>query len=93
MGSKKSCDNAWVVSAMSNYNTISAISESPLKPGLIYAGTDDGFINITDNDGKTWRKIEVKQLPGAPATAYVNALKAANFDVNTVYAVLDNHKY
>ena len=93
MGSKKSWDNAWDVSAMSNYNTISAISESPIKPGLIYAGTDDGFINITDNDGKTWRKIEVKKLPGAPATAYVNDLKADNFDVNTVYAVLDNHKY
>ena len=93
MGSKQSWDNAWDVSAMSNYNTISAISESPVKAGLIYAGTDDGFINITENDGRTWRRIEVKKLPGAPAMAYVNDLKADNFDVNTVYAVLDNHKY
>ena len=93
MGSKQSWDNAWDVSAMSNYNTVSALSESPVKAGLIYAGTDDGFINITENDGKSWRKIAVKKLPGAPDMAYVNDLKADNFDVNTVYAALDNHKY
>ena len=93
MGSKQSWDNPWDVLAMSNYNTISAISESPVREGLIYAGTDDGFINVTDNDGKRWKKFEVKRLPGAPEYAYVNDLKADNFDENTVYAVLDNHKY
>ena len=93
MGSKQSWDNPWDVLAMSNYNTISAISESPVKEGLIYAGTDDGYINVTDNDGKSWKKFEVKRLPGAPEMAYVNDLKADNFDANTVYAVLDNHKY
>ena len=50
MGSKQSWDNPWDVLAMSNYNTISALSESPVKEGLVYAGTDDGFINVTDND-------------------------------------------
>ena len=93
MGSKQSWDNAWDVSAMSNYNTLSALSESPVKAGLIYTGTDDGLINITNNDGKSWRQIEVKKLPGAPSTAYVNDIKADNFDENKVYAVLDNHKY
>ena len=42
---------------------------------------------------KTRRKIEVKKLPGVPTTAYVNDIKADNFDVNTVYVALDNHKY
>ena len=93
MGSKQSWDNAWDVSAMSNYNTISALSESPVKAGVIFAGTDDGFINITDNDGESWQRVDVKKLPGVPATAYVNDIKADNFDVNKVYAVLDNHKY
>lgn len=93
MGSRQSWDNPWDVSAMSNYNTVSALSESPVKVGLIYAGTDDGFINVTENNGKSWRKISVKKLPGVPEMAYVNDLKADNFDVNTVYAVLDNHKY
>ena len=93
MGAKQSWDNPWDIYAMSNYNTISAISESPVKEGLIYAGTDDGYINVTENDGKNWKKFEVKRLPGAPEMAYVNDLKADNFDANTVYAVLDNHKY
>ena len=93
MGSRKSWDNAWDVSAMSNYNTISALSESPKKPGLLYVGTDDGFIHISENDGKSWRRIEVKKMPGVPAYAYVNDIKADNFNENVVYAVLDNHKY
>ena len=93
MGSKQSWDNAWDVLAMSNYNTISAISESPIKPGLLYVGTDDGYIHISENDGKSWRRIEVKKLAGAPSYAYVNDLKADNFNENVVYAVLDNHKY
>jgi len=93
MGAKQSWDNPWDVLAMSNYNTISALSESPAKEGLIYAGTDDGYINVTDNDGKNWKKYEVKKLPGAPEMAYVNDLKADNFNPNIVYAVLDNHKY
>ena len=93
MGKKQSWDNPWDVSAMSNYNTVTALSESPRKEGMIYAGTDDGFINLTEDGGKNWRKIEVKKLPGVPATAYVNDIKADNFDVNTVYVALDNHKY
>ena len=60
---------------------------------MIYAGTDDGFINLTEDGGINWRKIEVRKLPGVPATAYVNDIKADNFDVNTVYVALDNHKY
>ena len=89
MGKKQSWDNPWDVSAMSNYNTVTALSESPRKEGMIYAGTDDGFINITEDGGKNWRKIEVRKLPGVPATAYVNDIKADNFDVNTVYVALD----
>ena len=69
------------------------VHESPVTEGLIYAGTDDGYINVTDNDGKKWKKYEVKKLPGAPEMAYVNDLKADNFNPNIVYAVLDNHKY
>jgi photosystem II stability/assembly factor-like uncharacterized protein len=93
MGSTQSYDNAWDVNAMSNYNTITMIGESPKQKDLIYVGTDDGLIQITEDGGKTWRKVEVSTLPGCPATAYVNELKADLFDVNIVYATLDNHKY
>ncbi len=88
-----SWDAAWDVNAMSNYNTITSLAESPLQEGLIYTGTDDGFINMTEDGGKNWKKIEVSHLPGVPATSFVNDIKADLFDANTVYVALDNHKY
>lgn len=93
MGKMWSWDAPWDVNAMSNYNSITSLSESPLQEGLIYAGTDDGIIQITENSGASWRKIEVGSLPGVPATAFVNDIKADLHDVNTVYVALDNHKY
>lgn len=92
MGKKQSIDNAWDLFAMSTYNTITSIAESGLKEGLIYIGTDDGLIQITENGGDTWRKIEVGSLPGVPATAYVNNIVADLHDANTAYIALDNHK-
>ncbi|MBL4659822.1 MAG: hypothetical protein JKY19_05670 [Alcanivoracaceae bacterium] len=93
MGKTQSWDSPWDVLAMSNYNTITSLAESPLKEGLIYAGTDDGFIQVTENAGKHWRKIKVASLPGVPKTAFVNDIKADLFDENTVYVALDNHKF
>jgi len=46
-----SWDSPWDVYAMSNYNTITSLSESPLQEGLIYAGTDDGLIQVTEDGG------------------------------------------
>lgn len=91
MGRKQSWDNAWDVGAMSNYNTITSLSESPLVKGLIYAGTDDGFIQVTSNGGAQWTQIPVTKL-GLPERSFVNDIKADLHDPNTVYAVLDNHK-
>jgi len=93
MGETKGWDEAWDLSAMSNYNTITSLAESPKQEGLIYAGTDDGLIQVTENGGEDWKKIEVGALPGVPATAFVNDIKADLFDPNTVYVALDNHKF
>ncbi|MBS0000931.1 MAG: glycosyl hydrolase [Cyclobacteriaceae bacterium] len=93
MGKTWSWDEPWDFVAMSAYNTITSLAESPIKEGLIYAGTDDGHIQVTENGGETWRKIEVGSLPGVPATAFVNDIKADLFNENTVYVVLDNHKF
>ena len=93
MDHTQSWDSPWDFAAMSNYNTITSLAESPLKEGLIYAGTDDGLIQITEDGGKNWRKVEVGRLPGVPKTAFVNDIKADLFDVNTVYIALDNHKF
>ena len=93
MGTTQSWDNPWDVLAMSNYNTITSLAESPKQEGLIYAGTDDGIIQVTEDGGRNWRKIEVGTLPDVPSTAFVNDIKADLFDANTVYVVLDNHKF
>ena len=93
MGRVQSWDSPWDVGAMSNYNTITSISESQQMEGLIYAGTDDGIIQVTENGGQTWRKVEVGSIDGLPETAFVNDIRADLFDANVVYASLDNHKY
>ncbi len=93
MGKQQSWDNAWDVRAMSNYNTITSLAESPKQEGLIYAGTDDGIIQVTENGGKSWAKIELGSIKGVPITAFVNDIRADLFDDNIVYAALDNHKY
>ncbi len=92
-GRRQSWDNPWDVSAMSNYNTVTSLGESPLVEGLIYAGTDDGLLQVTEDGGENWRRIEVGSIPGVPATAFVNDIKADLFDESTVYVALDNHKY
>jgi len=93
MGRTQSWDNPWDVSAMSNYNTITSLAESPLQEGLLWAGTDDGLLQVTTDGGNSWRSIEVGSLPGVPDTAFVNDIKASLHDGETVYIALDNHKY
>lgn len=93
MGRVQSYDNPWDFNAMSLYNTITSLAESPLEAGLIYAGTDDGLIQITEDDGQSWRAVEVGSIDGIPETAFVNNLFADLHDADVVYAALDNHKF
>ena len=93
MGRVQSWDSAWDVYAMSTYNTITSLSESPLNENHIYAGTDDGLIHYTKNNGKEWFTMSVDKLPNLPKTSFVNDIKADLHDLNTVYVALDNHKF
>jgi photosystem II stability/assembly factor-like uncharacterized protein len=93
MGKRQSWDAAWDISAMSTYNTITSLTESPKQEGLIYAATDDGLIQLTEDGGKNWKRIPITNLPAAPSTAFVNDIKADLFDANSVYVALDNHKF
>ncbi len=88
-----SWDAGWDYLAMSNYNTITSLGESPLNEDLIYVGTDDGLIQITEDGGENWRKVEAGALPGVPETAFVNDIRADLHDEDVVYVALDNHKY
>lgn len=88
-----SYDSPWDIYAMSDYSSITSLAESPKQEGVIYAGSDDGLIQVTSDGGSTWSKTEVGSLPDCPKTAFVNDIKADLYDVNTVYVALDNHKY
>ena len=67
-----------------------SLTESPLVEGLIYVGTDDGLINVTEDGGATWRRVEL--FPGIPDMTYVSCLTASRHEADTVYAAFDNHK-
>ena len=92
-GQKQKWNNAWDLYAMSNYSTITSLSESPKKEGLIYVGTDDGIIQVTEDGGANWRKVSFEGMSGLPKTAFVNDIKADLYNENIVYAVFDNHKF
>ena len=90
MGRVWSIDATWDLLAMSQHSNITSISESPVQEGLIYVGTDDGLIQVTEDGGENWRKIE--QVFGVPEFFFVNDIKADRFDADTVYACVDDHK-
>lgn len=90
MGRVWSIDAPWDLLAMSMYGTISNLEESPLDENLLYAGTDDGLIQVSEDGGATWR--QAGKPSGLPDHFYVNDLLADRFDRRTVYAVIDLHK-
>jgi photosystem II stability/assembly factor-like uncharacterized protein len=71
------------------YGNCTALAESPVKEGLLYAGTDDGLIQVKEGDAG-WRKID--KFPGVPENTYVSRLLASRHAEQTVYAAFDNHK-
>jgi photosystem II stability/assembly factor-like uncharacterized protein len=72
------------------YGNIVALSESPLKDGLIYVGTDDGLIQVTSDGGATWTRYD--KFPGVPNLTYISRLLASQQNAGVVYASFDNHK-
>lgn len=70
------------------YGTIVSMDESPVKEDLLYIGTDDGLIQVTDNAGISWTKIS--SFPGIPEFTYVSDILASKFDENVVFASFDN---
>lgn len=89
-------DRVWSVNAlyhngaMSKYATITAISESPITEGVLYTGSDDGLINVTEDGGADWRLAG--SLPGVPERSFINDVEASQHDANVVFAAADAHK-
>lgn len=72
------------------FGNASALEESPKQEGLIYVGTDDGVIQVTEDGGGSWRKID--KFPGVPDLSYVSEIVASQHQAGTVFAAFDNHK-
>ena len=73
------------------FGTIVSLNESPMRPGILYAGTDDGRLWITWNDGGTWTEL-TKAVAGVPAGTYVSRIEPSHFDSLTFYVTYDNHR-
>ena len=90
MGKVWGIDTVAKNASTSFYGNIVSFTESPKKEGLLYVGTDDGLVQITEDGGTNWRKTE--KFPGIPENTYVSDLEASQFDDSTVFASFDNHK-
>jgi photosystem II stability/assembly factor-like uncharacterized protein len=90
MGRVWSVDAVAKNASTSFYGNIVSLVESPKKSGLVYAGTDDGLVQVTEDGGGSWRKLE--SVPGVPETTFVADLAASPHEADVVYAAFDNHK-
>ena len=72
------------------YGNATALCESPLVEGLLYVGTDDGLVHISEDGGATWRKVDA--FPGVPERTFVSHLEASQHAKDIVFASFDNHK-
>ena len=94
--SMKMLGRLWSVDAVArNTSTsfagsITTVAESPKAEGLLYAGTDDGLIQVSENGGGAWRKVE--SIAGVPDTSFVAYITASPHDANVVYAAINNFK-
>ncbi|MFC2161980.1 hypothetical protein ACFLRX_10060, partial [Acidobacteriota bacterium] len=73
------------------HGTIITISESPVKAGVIWVGTDDGNVQVTQNDGKNWANVRTN-VPGVPEDLWVSRLEASHFAKGTAYLTFDGHR-
>ncbi len=73
------------------YGTVFAIAESPKQKGLIWAGSDDGLVHVTTDDGKNWKNVTAA-MPGFPAWGTVSMIEPSPFDAGTAFVVVDAHR-
>ncbi|MCB0807113.1 MAG: hypothetical protein KDC05_15050 [Bacteroidales bacterium] len=89
-------DHYWSIDAVvkdvstSLYGMAVSLEESPVKENLLYVGTDDGVIQVSEDAGENWTKIA--SFPGVPAHTYVSDIMASKYDENVVFASFDNRK-
>ena len=91
MGVPGSVAQMSVNDGISTYGNLTAFAESPLTPGLLYVGTDDGNVQISRDDGATWTNV-ADRIPDLPERTYVSRLEPSHHEPGRVYASFDGHR-
>ncbi len=78
------------VTGAENHHTIYTVDESPLNPAVLWAGTDDGYVQVSRDGGATWINVSAN-IPGMPGGIWVSRVEASKFDEATAYVTLDGH--
>jgi hypothetical protein len=73
-------------------HTLTTLAESPRKPGLLYAGSDDGRVHVSRDGGVSWNDISAR-LPGVPPGRCISRIECSHFAENTAYLALDRHRH
>jgi len=79
------------VTGAENFTTILTIAPSPVEPGVLWVGTDDGRIHVTRDGGQSWTSVE-KNVQGVPANTWIPHIEASKFDAGTAFVVFDDHR-
>ena len=74
-----------------SYSNIVTISESPVVPGILWVGTNDGNVQVSRDGGITFKNV-IEKIPGAPKEAHISRVEASHFEAGTAYVTIDNHR-
>ncbi len=83
-----SVDDLYDNGAMSKYATLTTIAESPLVEGLLYTGSDDGLIKVSEDGGGVWKNAALK----IPSRSFINDVHASSTNPDQAFAAVDAHK-
>jgi photosystem II stability/assembly factor-like uncharacterized protein len=76
------------ITSVEYYDVVFALAESPLKKGMLWAGTDDGLLHVTNDDGATWARV----TPNMPEWSCISLIDPSHFDAAIAYVAVDRHR-
>jgi photosystem II stability/assembly factor-like uncharacterized protein len=79
------------VTGAENFTSIVAVAPSPVEPGVLWVGTDDGRLHVTRDGGANWSSVEAN-LPGVPENTWIPHIEPSHFDAGSAFVVLDDHR-
>lgn len=91
MGAPVTRDTLSANDGQTSFGQIVTLTESPIKAGVLYVGTDDGNLQVSQDDGKTWKNI-AGNIPGLPRGTYVSRVSASYYAPGRCYVSFDGHR-